>query len=252
MGCFLEVTTIIGCNAVCEYCPQDKFIKAYKSDIKVLSLDIFQTVIDKIPDNSDISFAGFSEPCRNPYIAEMIEYASDRGHNIYLLTNLCGLTIETYNKLKQHLHYFSIHLPDSNGKTKINITNDYIELLKYINNNPPNCGIIYNHHSGTLHELLKDININSYVVPINDRANNLNTEDDVLKNYNQNIKYCGHRFLMTYPDGGCMLLCDGSVYLCCMDWSLENKLGNLIEQSWDEIKRNLNIKELCKYCVLGK
>jgi hypothetical protein len=74
--------------------------------------------------------------------------------------------------------HFSIHLPDDMGKTKLAITPEYIELLKYVVANPPKGVFLFNHHIGNVHPDIRDIVEFSHVLTINDRAGKLNIEDD--------------------------------------------------------------------------
>lgn len=55
----LQITTEIGCENACSYCPQDKFVKAYKdrSNRFAMCLDSFQTCMEKIPQEVKISVA---------------------------------------------------------------------------------------------------------------------------------------------------------------------------------------------------
>jgi radical SAM protein with 4Fe4S-binding SPASM domain len=237
MSAFLEITTNIGCKNVCKYCPQSLFLNQYKSDIKELSLDNYILAIDKLPDNSTVTFAGFSEPCDCDDIVDMILYANSKNHNIMLLTTLVGLTVSRYEHIKHiDFKHFSIHLPDNDGKTKVNITQEYVELLSYIIANPPNGIFLFNHHSGDIHNSISHLVSHSHLLQINDRAGSLESPDDIVKNlyHGGNIK-CNHQFLFNHKSGGGLMLPNGDVYLCCSDFGLQHKLGNLLEQSWEEI-----------------
>ncbi len=39
---------------------------------------------------------------------------------------------------------------------------------------------------------------------------------------------------------------NGDVYLCCMDWSLQHKLGNLFEQAYDELHASEDYHRVCR------
>lgn len=45
-----------------------------------------------------------------------------------------------------------------------------------------------------------------------------------------------------------VMLPNGDVYLCCSDWGLQHKLGNLLETNFDDLKREKEY-ELCHYCT---
>jgi len=265
MSVFLEVTTKIGCPVNCDYCPQSLFLSQYKSEIMNLSLDNFKLAIDKLPENSTISFAGFSEPMMNSDAVDMIEYVYSKNHKIMLLTTLVGMTIQQYDRIR-HLNWdhFSIHLPDNKGKTKINITQDYINLLTYVVSNPPNGMFLCNHHLGDVHDSIKHIISSSNLLTIHDRAGAVKTSDAIVKDLDikGNIK-CGHRFLFNYPNGSGVLLPNMDVILCCSDFGLQYRLGNLMNSSWNEIMNSETMQyvissltdeskdSLCRKCFLA-
>ena len=66
----MQITTRIGCSIACDYCPQDKFIKAYKkrSHMLQMSFDNFKSYLAKIPVAVDIWFAGMCEPWLTPIV----------------------------------------------------------------------------------------------------------------------------------------------------------------------------------------
>jgi hypothetical protein len=58
----LEITTSIpikGCVVDCVFCPQRVLVKSYNGE-RYLSLDNFKNIINKIPKEIRISFAGFA------------------------------------------------------------------------------------------------------------------------------------------------------------------------------------------------
>jgi sulfatase maturation enzyme AslB (radical SAM superfamily) len=249
MGAWLEISTVGECKNKCQFCPQDVLKKAYTSKIKKLSLDNFKKAVDKLPENSAVCFSGFVDPCLNPNVSDMILYAHEKGFKVYLLTTLIGWSIEEYVKVKDILDYLSIHLPDNDGKTVINIRDTYIELLEYIvTNPPPNAEFLFNHHSGEIHEKIKDKIPYSYLLDIHDRGGLL---DKGIKSVHPNAVKCGHSFLFTHEDGGSVLLPNGDCVTCCNSFNLEENLGNLFTQSWDDIKKNIKPIELCKKCICG-
>jgi hypothetical protein len=140
--------------------------------------------------------------------------------------------------------HFGIHLPDSEGKTKINITPQYKVLLKYIINNPPS-NLDLNHHAGELHSDIKGMTDKSHKLIINNRCG-LIKEGRV--DYHPNVLKCGHQFQFTHDEGGCVLLPNGDCVTCCQSFNLQEKLGNLFTQSWEEIKTNIKLMEMCTHC----
>ena len=58
-----------------------------------MSFETFTKCIDKLPKDTTINFAGFSEPCLNPDYVRMILYANGKGHEIQLLTTTVGMKL---------------------------------------------------------------------------------------------------------------------------------------------------------------
>lgn len=266
MSAFLEITTINKCLNKCVYCPQDLFVSKYKG-CNQLTLDNFKIMIDKLPVNSIISFAGFSEPFVNQSTVDMVEYAFSKGHNVWIFTSLIGLDIDQYKRLLKYSYgYFSIHLPDDLSKTIVPITDKYLETLKFVVNNIPSGNFAFHHHGGNLHKKIKDIVLNSQSIPVHDRSGNLDNEDQsIIRTIKLKGKLrCVHAFLFNSNDGGCLTLPNGDVYLCCNDFGLQHKLGNLINQSWQDIMNSTEMKIvlnglnddnsniLCRYCTAAR
>lgn len=233
MSAFLEISTMGYCILSCEYCPQAKIRNCYKG-IHEMPLETLKIAVDKIPANSTVSFAGYSEPCMNRNIVDMVKYVVEKGHKVMLLTTLTGLTLEKYKQIEDiTFDHFSIHLPDSKGRTKVPITKNYKELLDYISKNPPKGYVLYNHHDGdVLEEIAPYIPKQSLKIIIHDRAGNLE-ELDSRQIYGR-IK-CNHAFANTMQDRGAVMLPNGDCLLCCNDYLMENRLGNLLEQSWEQV-----------------
>ena len=136
----LEISLTIGCRLDCRYCPQKLLLNKYFADNKqrnsVLRLEDFKIALSKVQPNSTISFCGMSEPFHNRECADMIVYAYEKGYKISLLTTLVGMTKEDYEKIKNvRFDSFVLHIPDEEQNSKFNITADYLELLKLVNEN---------------------------------------------------------------------------------------------------------------------
>lgn len=241
----------IYCPSKCEYCARDKFLNAYKNKQKYMSLDDFSLILAKVPQGSIISFAGFSEPLSHPDCIEMVLMAHARNFPIHFLTTCVGMTIEKYNRIK-HIPFlsFSIHIADENGKTNYPITEQYKTALKYILNNRPN-GLLFNHHSGSIHPDLQDMGLKSVLLEIHDRAGNVETNDSILHANKIDISKCKHVFLHTFFDGSGVILPNLEVISCCMDMNLEHIIGDLKTENWETIHNRSKPMELCKKCVFG-
>jgi radical SAM protein with 4Fe4S-binding SPASM domain len=264
---FVEFNLMSRCPNICKYCPQDVFTSTYQGD-KVLGLGNFKSMLDKLP-LSCISFAGFSEPFLNNDCLRMIEYAGQKGNIIIIYTTLQGMTPHIYDKLRAlyRVRGLTVHLPDSEGNTKVHINQAYLEILQYIVTNPPAnwCALDFSMHGKNIHPDIAHIagsaiansNVRHF---IHDRAGYLRIDDIRVHrvNWKTGAIRCNNGF-GAYPEAG-IVMPDGNVYLCCMDFGLKHWLGNLHAQSWDDImtspireavrvSRETGEEGICRHCA---
>jgi len=261
----LEITTTIpknGCAVDCAFCPQRVLIQSYKGK-KSLTFDEFKTVIDKLPREIRITFAGFTEPWLHKECTDMLLYAHSQGHKITVFTTGIGMNPEDVIRLKDIPYAgdpnggFVLHLPDQEMIAKHPITEKYLKVLDKF---AEHAGSIQNFRlmsMGELHEKVRDIFPQPGESAMWSRAGNLNREV-ILKPELLNLT---DRFRSIYhgPEPhtcGCeeklyhnVLLPNGDVSLCCMDYGLEQILGNLFESEYDDIMpKPLSCFDLCNYC----
>jgi hypothetical protein len=261
----LEITTKIGCSNYCKYCPQELLIKTYtkKSKKIFLSFEDFSNILDKIPKDVTISFCGFCEPFLNPQCSEMIQLASSKGYNILIYTTLVGMNLKDVEILKKiSPEIFCIHLPGNNGRENILVNEDYLKVMTALLKSK----IYLTFDSfGDLNPQVKDL-LDSFDIPpevymsdkreVNNRAGNLKFSKTLNKGR-------GPLTCLNNRLEGNVLLPNGDVVLCCMDYNLSTKLGNLLEQDYEDLfksKEFLSLKHklsiggegtLCKSCEWG-
>ena len=276
----IEVTTKIGCSNVCEYCPQSTLIKRYRERIghdkdTMMSLETFEKCISTMPTDIGLNFTGYVEPYLNPDCTDMIIHAFDKGHELLLNTTLVGMTIENWDRLRSHgvvfHHGVHVHLPSASyfemigakvptkyytaddGKQYLELDDDYYETLNHVVNFPLPRWTKYHCH-GDLHPLLKDLERYEEidVRNINSRAMNILLEKKEKVPDEINIRGKCPR---AYQN---VLLPDGSLGLCCQDYGLDDIMGNLVDNTWDEFVNSERVQDvrtngadLCDYCEEG-
>ena len=267
----LEITPLIGCSNVCEYCPQTTLIKQYKekcSNDKEMSLEQFKKYISTIPSSVQLNFTGYVEPLLAKDAPDMMLHADEKGHRVMLNTTLMGLTPEIWDRFK-NLRFVNvhIHLPSAtyhemigvekptryveiDGKEYKAISQEYFDMILYILQNPNNQAILWHCH-GDLHPQLNPLRnaVNIGVRDINSRAMNLLLEKTEKVPEKLNIRGKCPRVHQN------VLLPDGNLSLCCQDYGLDSLMGNLSEQTWDEYRNSEHAQEifkngadLCDYC----
>jgi organic radical activating enzyme len=267
----LEITTSIprnGCVVDCVFCPQRTLQKKYQGE-RFLSLDNFKKIIDKVPSEIRISFAGFTEPWLNKNCTDMVLYAHEKGHPIAVFTTGIGMRIEDFERIR-HIQFapnpnggFVLHIPDKDRRAKHPITPAYIELLAHIQHTYLVEKGIHNYHwmsMGEPHEDVVHIFPRTTVHEMWSRSGNLLGEA-ILKPELLNLKdhfksiYHGERDMTCncqerlYHN---VLLPNGEVSLCCMDYNLDAIIGNLLEQEYNEIlPEPYSCYKLCRFCENG-
>ena len=265
-----EITTCIGCSVACKYCPQKILTRKYQGN-RMLQFESFKLAIDKVPKDRMIAFSGFSEPFLNPNCADMICYAHELGHPIMLATTLVGMTMHDFEKIKHiPFHIFTLHLPDKVGNANIPMTDEYFELLDAVLDarkivdgkeqpliGKANC-------QGEIHPLIKKRVAGRTMIfaELADRAGNL--EPDNIIHSIGTLSGCIYCNYSPSLDNNVMLP-NGDVVLCCMDFGMRHILGNIFTQSFEEIRTSPNLQMvrnglvhsegadvLCRHCSEAK
>lgn len=264
----LEITTSVppnGCAVDCVFCPQRTLEKVYKGERK-LSLENFKMVVDKLPQKVRITFAGFTEPWLNRDTTDMILYAHEKGHLVAVFTTGIGMQISDMERIK-HIPFspnpnggFVLHLPDEERLAKHPITPRYIEVLEYIHSIKDQITNFSVMAMGKSHHSIEHIFHDYVIYEMWSRAGNLIGET-ILKPELLNVK---ERFKSVYhgkAERTCkceeklyhnVMLPNGDVALCCMDYGLEHIIGNIFTQDYAEIiPKPFACFNLCRFCENG-
>lgn len=259
----MEITTKIGCKNACVYCPQDKLIGAYsqKSNTFLMTFDVFKKCLEKIPKDVTIDFGGMCEPWLNPKTTEMISHAHEKGHIIGIFTTLVGMKLHDIDLLEsinreRNLESFTIHLPSMGNNEKIEINESYLNLLeKLLKTNMRKC---FKFQGAHLHPKLKLFtkDMGTIVLQSQPHTRALNVSISAKRPPKK------RRYRMDCKNNlkHNVLLPNGDVVLCCMDYGMKHILGNLLSSDYNSLflsKEFLLVKEglkndsldiLCRYC----
>lgn len=221
----LEITTHIGCPIDCLDCPQALLRSRYKGK-KDMDLDDFKAAIDKVPAGTRIDFSGMCEPFANRSCTDMILYAAEKGFPLALYTTLQGSTMEDYERLR-HIAFeiCVIHLPDREGRSHFNITEEYLDVLGAWNCNA------YSLHGQIDERVIHYIRQRPFITYMHDRAGNVKERPHVNLSTNTRLSCTTSGRDMNHN----VLLPDGTVITCCMDYGMTGVFGNLFTQTYDEV-----------------
>ena len=245
----LEITTMIGCPLMCNFCPQDNLRDAYDTaDPKYMSLDTFKTALDKIPPNTRIDFSGMSEAWVNPACTDMLEYALSKKHNVAVYSTLYNWTVKTarrvenlFYRYRNQVEVFSVHFPDEYGNMKgWKYSDEWVEVFRIITSAVQAAGIkleaMTMSDHGRIHKDLQHLGIQLYNWFGHDRAGSLDKEQvkeqpiNFIEKHERPVR-CSKT--INYDQH--VLLPNGDVVLCCMDYNTKHILGNLITDSYQDL-----------------
>lgn len=244
----LEITTHIGCPVDCMDCPQKMLRERYKGK-RDMDLDDFKRAVDKVPPGTRIDFSGMCEPFTNKHCTEMILYAASKGFPLALYTTLQGATLDDFDKLRYvNFEVVTIHLPDKEGRSHFNINSEYLMVLDAFNCHNYSC-------HGTIDDrvfpYLKQRNLITFM---HDRAGNVDCRPHLNVDPNCRIWCITSGRDMNHN----VLLPDGTVLMCCMDYGMTGNFGNLFEQSYDEVINSAEARRMretldkgesiCRHC----
>lgn len=232
----LEVTTIATCPVNCaRYCPQDVLKIAYKG-CSLLTLANFKKALSHVPKDVQVHFSGYGEPFLNPFAKDMIIHAHNEGYDIALYTTLSNIKLETYEAMK-HVPFeiICIHLPDVDGITKIKITPDYLAILKSLKQMPNASFMSMGEISPKVREVLPNY---SYAFENIERAGNCQGVKPRRK--------MGKLFCYKLERSQFVMLPDCTVTLCCMDYGMKHRLGNLLLDKYDDLVNSEEMEMVLK------
>lgn len=235
----LEITTQIGCKNACVYCPQDTLLSAYakSNNSRQMNFDLFKRCIDKIPLEIDIHFTGMCEPWLNPDCTKLLLYAHERGHRIDVSTTLVGMKMSDIDLIQSvPFKNFVVHLPSDEGYEKIKVDDIYLMILEKISKSSIKHS--YHFHGRSLHSTVKNFMSNMtgqkeiIHYQIFSRAGNLKIKDRPPMSRKRGVIICRRNMRHN------VLLPNGDVVLCCMDYGMKHRLGNLLASDYHSLFRS--------------
>jgi radical SAM protein with 4Fe4S-binding SPASM domain len=211
------------------------------------------TALCKIPKDTRIDFSGMSEPWANPACTQMLEMVLYMGFDVAIYTTLYGMKDPEKVKkvLEEHPNQVKVvmlHLPDANKNMKgWKMSDEWMHAFEVMTtlNVPCRVGAMTMDKSGVV-----AFELQNHVGRLagwkgHTRADSLDTEQ--IKGQPISITPM-NTFPLTcastpFYDRN-VLLPNGDVVLCCMDYNLKHIIGNLLKQTYDEIMNGEKLTEL--------
>lgn len=248
----MEFTTIIGCSVNCKFCPQNLFVKKYfevnPNRPSNMSLETFEKCLNNLPHDCHLSFGGMSEAFLNDDCGEMLKLACATGRKVDLYTTLVGASIQDVKLIsKLPINFICLHVADEKKYANIPLTEEYYKKVSFLTNQKRGDGTplvhMCNAQTNPDKRVEKICEKYDILITMNDRAGNL--EDEKLYRHQCSsgkisCSMCGDKLNRN------ILLPDGTVLLCCMDFGMKHVLGNLLNNTYDEIMNGAEINMIKK------
>lgn len=270
---WIEITTAIGCTNNCTFCPQSTFTKSYfkkcgKLAPRLLSYNNFLKILKNIPKSVGIGFSGFCEPFQNPKCTEMVLVGLEKGFDISIYTTLMGLSQRNMERILEKFPIKSdspkiiIHIPSVDKIESIRITPEYYKTLESLLSSGIQPVEFHYHGAKPVEKVKKMVEAAGYKVEFAgqmSRAGNLKGRQVPVINRRKGTFTC-----KIMNERGHVILPDGTVLLCCMDYGMKHILGNILKSSyssfhtggeWQKIlqgTKDEKIDTICRYCDLAK
>jgi Iron-sulfur cluster-binding domain len=237
----LEITTMVGCPMKCTFCPQDQLRAQYGKDPdKYMSLDNFKLILSKIPTYVRIDFSGMAEPWTNEACTDMLQHALGRGHHVAIYTTLYGVSAAEAQRIfdlvlkhKDQVETVCLHLPDDNGNMRGWRYSLQYELalrtMMQLADTVLDFRAMTMDRSGAVHKRLRMT------------ATTLDGWVGMSRAGALDMKAIGEQPIEATPSHETLVSCsytpfydqnvvlpNGDVVLCCMDYEMKHVIGNLI------------------------
>jgi radical SAM protein with 4Fe4S-binding SPASM domain len=223
----LEFTLNISDCLGCGFCPQEKLGRAYHSEKRAMTVEDFKTILDKLPMDCQVDFSGFSECFLNPDVCKMIELAARSGRRFVIYSTLVNFRKCCVDVLKAYPpNVFRVHVPDGEAlKFPEERWVEYHEL--FLMSRVGASYMAMRQPSDFIKRYLAIKNIPLEIPTMLSRGGNL--EHVAVREINGPIKCTMNRWHNN------VVLPNGDVYGCCMNYDLSVYLGNLLRQPYSEI-----------------
>lgn len=258
---YIEITNV--CNLNCNFCIKNK------REYKYMSLIEFRYIINKIKDITKYIYLHVQgEPLLHPNFKEILDICNEYNMYVNLTTN--GTLLDKYldiykykciRKISISMHSFNEDNTNIINNIEIlsNTLNDnqYLELRFWNKNNLSNTSIKLINTLNNKYELIDTSKLNSYMIKKNTyiHFDNLFVWPNISNNNNISGNCKGVKNMLC-------IVSNGDITPCCLDQDCNINIGNIYNDSIDNILNNnrynnmINnfnnnkiIEQLCKQCT---
>lgn len=246
----LEFTLTAACALGCPYCPQGAYTRAYRSrpGPRTMTVDNYKRMLANVGDTTrNIDFSGYTEPLHNPHWHELFRHTLDQGYRVTLFSTLAGASCDDLDRLSRlEISHIYVHLLDhSSQPDRLAFfiercrEHDRDMLFIYFDEDGQKIAAAFKHQvhceRWTAHSRAGLVEIGRRYLP-------------------GAVNCCEQR------DFCSVVLPNGDVHVCCMDFALQHRIGNLLVSPLSEIHYSdaaLTFREtmasrrdgICNHCI---
>lgn len=222
----IELSIRKGCPVRCSYCPQSVYAKADRGKKTVLSPEDLKVVLENVRSSPcEVFVAGFAEPLAVDHWLELLTIC-DQCEWVpkvvlfttgYKLVDEQIVTLSKLRKVRFNFHVGAMTNFDEHLKPRLAVIAQHLEHVAFR---------LVGAVDKETRKLLRSHHFKVLFQPITTRAGNLGVKELVKEPVT-----CDHMGGMKRP----VVLPDGTALACTNDYGCELKIGNLIEQRWEEL-----------------
>jgi pyruvate-formate lyase-activating enzyme len=247
----LTIEPVFGCNLRCKYCfcwgesaPDMDGLRPY-----LMPWHLFTKAIEEAPKSVEsVTLVGMGEPLLHPRISEMVDLCADRGLRSIIFTNGTLLTGETLEKLaasRLSVLTVSVEADAEDSRDLRGVDNAVIRrnLEGFLELKRPETEV-------KLSIVAHEGNVDTFRNAHRDWDSLVTT---VKVNPRMGYEETGSPQVCMEPwRGNLLVLTDGQVTPCCLDCMADLAIGNLNQQSFDDILCGKPFRELLSRFTIGE
>lgn len=227
----IEFTLTHACPVMCIYCPQLEYISAFsnKQSNHMTSVADYKLMLSHVGHvTKNVDFSGYTEPLANPNWYEIFKHTVDQGYKLTVYSTLFGASTEDIERLTS--------LPTRQLLIHVIATEEYIDVYKYC---AARCitrrrDMTFVYFTEEEEQIARESCKNNKSIKcekwtVHSRAGKLDAGRTYVAGA---VECCEERYFCN------VVLPKGDVYVCCMDFRLEHKLGNLLSSSLASIHKS--------------
>jgi len=240
---YIEIEINTDCNYRCEYCP----VRNEPKERKVMSIEAFKEVINKVKKYENIekvSFSFYNEPTLDPYFLQRIDILKENNLKLILHTNGSMLSKAYIDYLcdSNVVDIIYFNFPNYDKKIFTDITRNplydkVVENIDYAVSRGLNIDFSIQKTDANYRENIDKMN-EIYGYKINKKIVAWDTVDraGLLKNkYNQNVNLNGKLFGCKKVLEWLFVDVNGNCFICFNDFYVKNVFGNILESEIQDI-----------------